>query len=94
MNIYIWRDVANLTNKHHDGGGVVVVAPTLDRAREIIRDSNRCVDEWHTEPGGEHWSDCGPRTDCEALTAEPDAIYPTTDDQHVDLYVFKNAGCC
>lgn len=93
MNVYIWREVANLTDSHHNYGGVVVAAQTLDAARDIIRTSVKCTSDWHYEPD-DHMSSCGPRTDCEALTKDPDYIYPTTDDQRTELIVFPNKGCC
>lgn len=32
MNIYIFNDVDQLTNNYHPGGGLVVVAESLDQA--------------------------------------------------------------
>ncbi len=36
MNLYIWPDATYLTDNYHSGGGVIAIAPTLERAREII----------------------------------------------------------
>lgn len=35
-SLYIWNRVAGLTDSYHDGGGLVVIASSLDRAREIL----------------------------------------------------------
>lgn len=40
MNLYIWPKATYLTDNYHDGGGVIAIAPTLDRAREIITSAN------------------------------------------------------
>jgi hypothetical protein len=47
MKLFVWNDVDGVSHNYHDGGGVVVIAETLDRAREII------VSEGRSKP------DCG-----------------------------------
>ncbi len=39
MNVYVWPREKSLTTSYHEGGGVVVVAPTLERAIELARDA-------------------------------------------------------
>ena len=42
MNIYIWELIGQgLTSNYHSGGGVAVVAPTRERADELLRESAR-----------------------------------------------------
>lgn len=36
MKLYIWEDLGGLTESWHDGGGVAVVAETLDEAKALI----------------------------------------------------------
>jgi hypothetical protein len=36
VNVYVWEDLDGLTDSWHDGGGVLVVAESLDRARALI----------------------------------------------------------
>ena len=35
MNIYIWDNVSGLTDRYHNGGGLVIKAESLERARAI-----------------------------------------------------------
>ena len=37
MNVYIWQRVDHLTHNYHDEGGIVVIAHSLDRAKEIVQ---------------------------------------------------------
>lgn len=34
--MFIWMYASHVTSNWHDGGGVAVVAPTLERARELL----------------------------------------------------------
>lgn len=34
MNIYIWFDVNDLTDRYHNSGGLVIIASSLESARE------------------------------------------------------------
>lgn len=36
MKLFIWDYVSNATGNYHDEGGIIVIAETLDRAREMI----------------------------------------------------------
>lgn len=36
MKLFMWDFVGGATGSYHDGGGVVVIAETLERAREMI----------------------------------------------------------
>lgn len=35
MNVYVWQCVAKCTDHYHEEGGVVVVAASVERAREL-----------------------------------------------------------
>jgi hypothetical protein len=48
MKMFIWEYVSELTVSYHDGGGVVVVASTLERARELLPPNCSAVKE---DPG-------------------------------------------
>jgi hypothetical protein len=37
MHLFVWENVSLITTSWHDGGGLLVIAPSLDQAREIIR---------------------------------------------------------
>ena len=36
MTMFVWESVGNLTENYHDGGGVVVIAVSVDAARKQI----------------------------------------------------------
>lgn len=82
MKIFIWKEVAGLTNNWHDGGGVAVVAEDLESARKaLVEDGVR------TEAKGDHEI-------CEALTKDPDGSYQLVDAEGPAIFYFPNAGCC
>ena len=35
MNAYIWYNTGPISGNYHDGGGLLIVAPDIDRAREL-----------------------------------------------------------
>lgn len=39
MKIFIWSYVGGLTSNYHDGGGLMVAAPSLEAARVLMRDN-------------------------------------------------------
>lgn len=92
MNVYIWKNVRRASEGYHDDGGVVVIASSLDVAREELRR------EYHyTFRDGRTSTYTRVPADCGAFTEEPDAAYalmdiPDPEAQHV--FVFPNAGCC
>lgn len=59
MKVFIWEMVSHCTTNYHDGGGVLVVAETLDKAREFFRKDNAYVPTLEK---------------CEVFTREPDHI--------------------
>ncbi len=36
MNLYIWDSVRSATSNYHSEGGIVAIAETIDRAREMV----------------------------------------------------------
>jgi hypothetical protein len=46
MKLFIWNDADNASDNYHSGGGVVVIADDLARAREILKpataENGRC----------------------------------------------------
>jgi hypothetical protein len=49
MYVYIWKRRDNMTTSYHSAGGAVAVAPTVERARELLRRDADCPD-LDTEP--------------------------------------------
>ncbi len=37
--MFVWENVYGLTNNYHDGGGTVVIAGSLEAARELLKDT-------------------------------------------------------
>lgn len=40
MNIYIWERLSRMSSSYHPEGGVVVIAESLERAREHAKEIN------------------------------------------------------
>lgn len=90
MNVYVWPETWPITHYVHDGGAVLVVAASLDRAREMWREH---VEKWRTKHAHiyDDLSARGPQPD--ALDEEPGHVLPTTSTEEL-LLVFPDAGCC
>jgi hypothetical protein len=46
MKIFIWESVSKLTSSRHSGGGLTVLADTLDMARALVKaqpDASACT---------------------------------------------------
>lgn len=79
MNAYIWQNATDITDNYHSGGGVLVIAPDLERAREVfLRDAAR--------------RGFVP-SESNVLTTVPDIFYriEAPDER---LFLFPDAGCC
>ena len=87
MNIYIWQSITNMTDHFHSDAGVLVVAGTVDRAREL-------ADEYGSRTDGSNLrmtnTPVGRRKE---LADDPDFVYPTTENLE-QVVVFPDAGCC
>jgi hypothetical protein len=42
MKLFIWNNIDGVSRNYHDGGGLVVIAASLERAREMIVTEDRC----------------------------------------------------
>lgn len=81
MKLYIYKSVADITDRYHSGGGLVIVTD---------RDP---VQVWNSQPnlGLDKWGEgVAPWTD---EIPEPDAVYEVGDASEC-LYIFPDAGCC
>ena len=83
MKLFKWSDVDYLTTSYHDNGGLVVIAETLERARELI--SDKCP--------GKHWSHDAVPHRCSAMDTDPDDTFEIFGGSET-IWVFPNAGCC
>lgn len=47
MHVFIWHYIGELTGSYHNEGGAVVVAETVERARELLeaREHTRLADD-------------------------------------------------
>ena len=78
MHAYIWEYTGPVSNRWHDGGGLVIVAPTLDRAKTM----------W-----AEHCHRLG-IGDSEAADTAPDYMMGTSPIEPERIWVFPDSGCC
>lgn len=39
MKIFIYEDLTHITGNYHDGGGAVVIAETVGRSKEILKEN-------------------------------------------------------
>lgn len=70
MQLYIWNSVSDLTDNYHNGGGVVVIAPSLERAREIVKATSYAT----------HPDKCG------ALTELPNYVIDTLTEERCFIF--------
>jgi len=89
MNVYVFKDVEQLTDNYHCEGGLVVVAKNENHVEELIKDTNKI--SWDESDdftligadirlSDEEWADM--------------IVYPTNNDAEPRVYVFPDAGCC
>lgn len=81
MNIYVWEYADGVTDSLHDGGGVLVVAATVDKAREQWGEYARNFD------GVKPLSNT-------ALDDDPQHVWPTEFFAEERIIVFPDLGCC
>lgn len=87
MNIYIWRNVTNMTDRFHSEAAVLVVAETVERARQLADEFGARTDGTNGRMGD---APDGRRME---LADDPDFVYPTTENIE-QVVVFPDAGCC
>ena len=82
MKLFLWRRIDQCTRNEHSEGGVVVVAETVERARELA--AQYCDDyELGHAPGH-----------CQIRPDElPDAVYDVPGREEA-VYLFPDKGCC
>jgi hypothetical protein len=82
MKLFIWADVEHLTGHHHCGGGVAVIAESLEAARGLL--PRYCPA--HSHDNGD------PPT--EAHFNAPDYEAELMGEHESKAWIFPNAGCC
>ena len=87
MNIYVWRSITNMTDHYHSDAGVLVVAGTVERARELADEYGSRTDSTKLRMSN---TPDGRRSE---LGDYPDFVYPTTENVE-QVVVFPDAGCC
>lgn len=88
MNLYVWKDIeGGLTNNYHSGGGVLVVADSIEEARKIIKGT-----AYYSSDKSE-WE----KAELEKSLAE-EPFFSADLVEHMPLEVrciiFPDAGCC
>lgn len=79
MNLFVWEDCHKLTDNYHSGGGLLIVARDLERAKEIFTAQYKAED----------------RYDRIVFPADPPSFTWTVPDDSAEvLLVFPDAGCC
>lgn len=76
-----------MTDREHAEAGVVVVAPSLERARELAASASDFPEDHRTGRSGYRVRPLG------LLTAEPDVMRHGVDGPE-GVWVFPDAGCC
>ena len=97
MNIYIWEDIENVSRSYHSGGGMAVVASTEERAREMIMEHWKKLQEdeiklWK-EMGEPSWYSF--RVNLDEKMPKVDHAYKLADNfAEEKLIIFPDTGCC
>jgi len=89
MNVYIFKDVMQLTDRYHSEGGLVIVVKDEEQVANLINGANKIT---YKETDDFTLADA----DIE-LTEEEWGnviIYPTDETVEPAIYVFPDAGCC
>ena len=74
-----------LTNRYHDGGGLVIIANQVEHALELVAEHNRLPrDERHGRAGIHN-------VNAATLLG---GYYTVVNPQEPRLWLFPNAGCC
>ena len=83
LNLYIWERVNMMSSNWHSEGGVVIVAKSLERAREIAKE--------HFNPEEEHSTLTD--YDTTVFDTEPNRVFEVSSSE--EYYCdFPDAGCC
>ena len=83
MKIFIWKDTDPVSANYHDGGGLLIIASDLIRAREVWSEYvDKLTSVWEKFE------------DKSATDADPDHVYFTEPDTEETVLVFPDSGCC
>lgn len=103
--LFLWVDVDYVSRNYHGGGSLMVVADSLDSARELVRTAisaansdNAAYDRYRTGGFvGERVPYPSHNTlpdDCSALTQPPTLGFKISGEAEDRIVIFPNAGCC
>lgn len=89
MNLYMWTYVSPVTTSYHNGGAVMIVAPSIERARALWA-------EKVPENFNEDYEDPDMGDPYTALEDPADNIFPLDPsiEHFEDLMIFRDEGCC
>lgn len=88
MKIFIWENVEHLTTNWHNGGGLTVVAESLDAARELLRASVPEKCEAFTKDPNKTYDLFSSAMRCSSHCTQ------CGDDPEPVVIVFPDSGCC
>lgn len=95
MRTFIWKDIRRVTTRHHNGGGVLVVAVDLEQARHFLNVGKRPNDNWYEGADEDEPKDFPlVPDDCEAYTLEPSITLDAGNEPSGLVLMFPNHGCC
>ena len=83
MKVFIWQMLDKVSNSYHEGGGLVVIAESLERAialAEAPQPKRYLPDE--TEEG------------VAVVNDDPTRVIDCADDEAEGVFIFPDAGCC
>lgn len=88
MKLFVWKGVYELTGSYHNGGGVIAVATTVKRARELITETS---DKRRAEDYGpsERYDDPP-----DWVKEEPDHTFLLDPGTGEHVTIFPDMGCC
>ena len=91
MQVFIWVDISAVSYNYHDDGGIVIVAESIERAREMMRVIGD--HEEYDHKAGKSIPVSNVPSTCAAFTEEPLLILDTTHSKE-EMFIFPDAGCC
>ena len=85
MRLYVWNNIEGITDRYHDGGGVVMM--TARPVQEVW-------DEYRERLGNE-WPDHSRLVDVRTTLPEADYVSEVAPKENKELFrVFPDSGCC
>lgn len=87
MHAYIFEHLEWVSSSYHTDGSAIIIAPTLDRAREIY--TNYLKEQPKNDYAGP-WKSSHEA----AKTITPDHTYTLTGNPPEEIHVFPDSGCC